>query len=202
MAYTIGLTGNIACGKSTVGRRLVELGAEYVDTDQVVHDLLGSDTSQAREIVERFGADIRAGSGGVDRKALGAVVFADPERLRELERILHPAVEEIVRQRIRSSTAPVVVIDGVKIVESGFADEMDELWVVTCSEAAQRERLRRDRGLGESEVEARLGSQPPLTAKLARARVVIDNSGSRSATLRQVDQAYERVLAHLPTLNH
>lgn len=197
MAYTVALTGNIACGKSTVGGRLMELGAEYLDADQVVHELLDGNTNQARQIVERFGPGVRSATGGIDRKALGALVFADPERLRELERILHPAVEEIVRQRIRASAAPVFVIDGVKIVESGFADEMDELWVVTCSEDAQRERLAADRGLSEREIEARLASQPPPEAKQARASVMIDNSGSREDTERQVDRAYKRIVSKL-----
>src|SRR3712207_2804602 len=110
MAYTVGLTGNIACGKSTVGRMLVSLGADYVDTDGLVHDLLAQDTPQARQIVERFGPGVKAPTGGIIRSALGAIVFADPIRLRQLESILYPRVEEIVHERIASTTAPVIVV--------------------------------------------------------------------------------------------
>src|SRR5215204_2252524 len=167
MAYTVGLTGNIACGKSTVGRMLVELGADYVDTDAIVHDLLAHDTPQAQQTIERFGTTVAAPNGGVARAALGAIVFSDSAKLRELEHILHPRVEEIVHERIKATSAPVIVIDGVKIFESGLSDELDELWVVVCSASAQRTRLARDRGMAVADIEARLDSQPPLEAKLA-----------------------------------
>src|SRR5215211_7455898 len=122
MAYTVGLTGNIACGKSTVGRMLVELGADYIDTDRIVHDLLAGDTPQARRIIERFGPSVAAADGGNIRSALGVIVFADSEKLRELERILYPRVEEIVHERIAATDAAVIVIDGVRIFESGLAE--------------------------------------------------------------------------------
>jgi len=194
MAYTVGLTGNIACGKSTVGRMLVELGADYVDTDAIVHDLLAHDTPQAQQITERFGPAVAAPNGGIARAALGAIVFSDSAKLRELERILHPRVEEIVHERIKATSAPVIVIDGVKIFESGLSDELDELWVVVCSESAQRTRLARDRGMAAADIETRLNSQPPLEAKLAKARVVIDNSGELAETRRAVESALRRVL--------
>jgi dephospho-CoA kinase len=193
MAYTVGLTGNIACGKSTVGRMLVELGADYVDTDAVVHELLAHDTPQAKQIIERFGSGVAAPGGGIVRAALGAIVFSDPAKLRELERILHPRVEEIVHERIAATTAPVIVIDGVKIFESGLSDELDELWVVICSDDAQRTRLARDRGMTTADIEARLNSQPPLEAKLAKASVVIDNSHALGETRRAVESALRRV---------
>ena len=198
MAYTVGLTGNIACGKSTVGRMLVELGADYVDTDRIVHDLLADDTPQARRIIDYFGPSVAAVDGSIIRSALGAIVFAEAEKLRELERILYPRVEEIVHERIDSTDARVIVIDGVRIFESGLAAELNEFWVVTCSAEAQRERLARDRGLASADIAARLTSQPPLDAKLARAAVVIDNSGDVAQTRRAVEAAYRRVTEKLP----
>jgi dephospho-CoA kinase len=191
MAYTIGLTGNIACGKSTVGRMLTELGADYVDTDAVVHGILASDTPQARAIVQRFGDSVKDPGGGILRSALGAIVFSDASKLRELEEILYPRVEEIVHERIANTTAPVIVIDGVRIFESGLADRLDELWVVTCSDETQRRRLAGDRGMQPHEIEVRLGSQPSLEAKLARADVIIDNSGDVAETHRFVESAYQ-----------
>jgi dephospho-CoA kinase len=194
MAYTVGLTGNIACGKSTVGQMLVQLGADYVDTDGVVHDLLAQDTPQAREIIERFGSHVGAPDGGIIRSALGAIVFADPAKLRELESILYPRVEEIVDERIASTRAPVIVIDGVRIFESGLADRLDELWVVICSSDVQRARLARDRSMAPNDIEARLSSQPALEAKLARADVIIDNSGDPDETRKAAESGYSAAL--------
>jgi dephospho-CoA kinase len=195
MAYTVGLTGNIACGKSTVGRMLVDLGTDYVDTDRVVHNLLAHFTPQSRQIIERFGPIVAAPGGGIVRSVLGKIVFADPAKLRELESILYPRVEEIVDERIASTQAPVIVIDGVRIFESGLADRLDELWVVICSGDVQRARLARDRGMAPAEIEARLRSQPALEAKLARADAVIDNSGDLDATRVAVAAAYSAVLS-------
>lgn len=197
MAYTVGLTGNIACGKSTVGRMLLELGADYLDTDRIVHDLLAGDTPQARRIIEQFGPTVAAGDGSIIRSALGAIVFREAEKLRELERILYPRVEEIVHERIAATDATVIVIDGVRIFESGLAAELDEFWVVTCSVEAQRERLARDRSMASADIAARLSSQPPLEAKLGRAAVVIDNSGDVVGTRRAVESAYRRVIEKL-----
>ena len=197
MAYTIGLTGNIACGKSTIGRILVDCGADYIDTDAVVHNLLAEDSPQARQILEQFGPEAAAPGGGINRAALGAIVFRDAEKLRALERILHPAVEAIVEQRMKLTSAPVLMIDGVKIVESGFADRMDALWVVTCSEEHQRARLAEKRGMQPLDIEARLRSQPSLESKLARADIVINNDGSLEDTERQVREAYSAVLKRL-----
>jgi dephospho-CoA kinase len=194
MAYTVGLTGNIACGKSTVGRMLIELGTDYVDTDAVVHDLLANDTPQAREIIESFGPAVAAPDGGILRAALGAIVFADSTKLRALERILYPGVEAIVHQRIAGTAAEVMVVDGVRIFESGLADRLDELWVVTCSDAVQRARLAGDRGMAPDDIQARLSSQPPLEAKLARADLVIDNSGDLAETRKVVEAGFASAL--------
>jgi dephospho-CoA kinase len=190
MAYTVGLTGNIACGKSTVGRMLIELGADYVDTDAVVHDLLANDTPQAREIVRLFGPGVAAPNGGIIRSALGSIVFADSSKLRALEGILYPRVEEIVQDRIHNTRASVIVIDGVRIFESGLADRLNELWVVICSEEVQRARLANERGMAPQEIAARLRSQPALEKKLARADLVIDNSGELDETRRRVEAGY------------
>src|SRR5215213_9587251 len=100
MAYRIGLTGNIACGKSTVGRLLVERGAEYVDADRLVHALMEPGTPENAAIVARFGPEVRAADGAIDRRALGALVWSDPAALKDLEAILHPGVRAVVRRRL------------------------------------------------------------------------------------------------------
>src|SRR3954469_18664810 len=100
MPYRIGLTGNIACGKSTVGRLLVERGAEYIDADRLVHALMEPGTAENQQIVDRFGLEVRAADGRIDRPRLGAIVFADSAALRDLEAILHPGVRAEIRRRM------------------------------------------------------------------------------------------------------
>src|SRR3954447_5819908 len=98
MPYRIGLTGNIACGKSTVGRLLVARGAEYVDADRLVHALLEPGTPETARIVERFGREVQAADGRIDRPRLGGIVFAEPAALRDLEAIVHPGVRAEIRR--------------------------------------------------------------------------------------------------------
>ena len=121
MPYRIGLTGNIACGKSTVGRLLVARGAEYIDADRLVHALMKPGTPENAQIVERFGPEVRAADGRIDRPRLGSIVFADPAALKDLEAILHPGVRAEIRRRLAASTAPVIVVDAIKLFEGGLA---------------------------------------------------------------------------------
>ncbi len=193
MAYVIGLTGNIACGKSTIGRMLEELGAEYVDADVLVHKLMEPSTPQYHQIVQWFGRSILREDGTIDRRRLGNIVFHDPAALRELEQILHPGVRPLIRERIAKSRRPVVVVDAIKLIESGLYREVDSVWVVVCRPEQQRQRLRETRGLSDEEIEARLRSQPPQEEKLPYADVVIDNSGSLESTRRQVEEAFRSV---------
>ena len=192
MPYRIGLTGNIACGKSTVGRLLVARGAEYVDADRLVHALMEPGTPENARIVERFGPAVRAADGRIDRAALGELVWRDPAALRDLEAILHPGVRAEIRRRMALSRAPAVVVDAIKLIESGLFRELDTLWVVTCSPEEQLRRLVADRGLTVEQARARIAAQPPQEDKFREATLVIDNSGSRAETERQVDQAWRR----------
>ena len=192
MAYRIGLTGNIGCGKTTVGEMLQELGADYVDADQLVHQLLGADSPIVDQVAKRFGTDLLKADGSIDRRRLGAIVFADAAALRELEALLHPAVRVVVRRRMAEATAPAIVVDAIKLIESGLYKEMDSVWVVTCESADQQRRLIQLRGLTVEEVRARVAAQPPQADKLPFADVVIDNSGAPEATRRQVIAAWER----------
>jgi dephospho-CoA kinase len=194
MPFRIGLTGNIACGKSTVGKLLVARGAEYVDADRLVHALMEPGTPQNAQIVERFGTEVRAPDGRIDRPKLGAIVFADPAALRDLEAILHPGVRQEIRRRMDASTAPIFVVDAIKLIEGGLAKEMDAVWVVLCPRAEQVRRLMSERGLTEEQAEIRISAQTPQEEKARQATVVIENGGTLAEAERQLDAA----LAALP----
>jgi dephospho-CoA kinase len=189
MAYRIGLTGNIACGKSTVGRLLEARGAEYIDADRLTHHLLEAGTPENGRIVGRFGAEVRAIDGSIDRPKLGAIVFADPAALKDLEAILHPGVRAAIRRRMEAATAQIVVVDAIKLFESGLYKELDTAWVVTCPRVEQLRRLTADRGLTPEQAAMRIDAQGSQEEKVWQANVVIDNGGSLADTERQVDAA-------------
>ena len=189
MPFRIGLTGNIACGKSTVGKLLVARGAEYVDADRLVHTLMEPGTPENDRIVERFGPEVRAADGRIDRPRLGGIVFADPSALKDLEAILHPAVRAEIRRRLDASTAPIFVVDAIKLIEGGLAREMDAVWVVVCPRSEQVRRLMTERGMTAEQAETRIAAQGPQEEKVRQADVVIDNGGTLDETERQVDAA-------------
>ena len=186
----IGLTGNIACGKSTVLRQLQALGAYTIDADMLIHDILRKDGAAYAPVVAEFGDGILGEDGEIDRRALGRIVFSDPARLRRLEEIEHPIVRRIIEERIREAQQPVVVLDAIKLIESGWADRCDKVWVVTCRREQQIERLIRTRGYSEQEAAMRVDAQSPQEDKVARADIVIDNSGKMNDTRSQVLRAW------------
>ena len=190
----IGLTGNIACGKSAVLRQLHDLGAYTIDADSLIHDILRRDGAAFAPVVAEFGDEIVGEDGEIDRRALGRLVFSDPARLRRLEEIEHPIVRRIIEERVREAREPVVALDAIKLIESGWADKCDMVWVVTCRREQQLERLMQRRGYPQQEAEMRVDAQSPQEDKVARADVVIDNSGMMGETIRQVRQAWmERI---------
>lgn len=189
--YKIGLTGNIATGKSTVGQMLAALGAELIDADRLVHVALKPEGAAYRQVVSAFGPAILDRDGAIDRKKLGALVFDDPAALAKLEALVHPPVIEEVTRRIAASSAPVVVVEAIKLLESGMADSYDALWVTTCSEAHQLARLIHGRGLSRDEALKRIRMQAPQETKVARADVLIDTNGTMQETQQQVYAAWE-----------
>ncbi|MBF6591785.1 MAG: dephospho-CoA kinase [Ktedonobacterales bacterium] len=199
MAYFLGLTGNIASGKTTIGLMLLELGASvYCDADLVVHELYLPGQSLVEPLVQTFGPAIRDADGGIDRRALGRLVFGDPAQLHRLEALVHPAVRAELLRRMRVVPADGVgVLDAVKLVESGYSAFAHGLWIVTCPRQEQVRRLIELRGLSAAEAAERLAAQPPLEPKLALASEVIDNSGSLDDLRRQVTVAWERFQASL-----
>ena len=189
--YTIGLTGNIATGKSLVGRMLAELGAEHVDADRLAHEIMARGTPAWREIANAFGREVLQADGQLDRRQLGQIVFSDPDALACLEGIVHPRVIARTEQLIAASDAPAVVIEAIKLIESGMVRRLcDALWVVTAPLPVQVERLMAFRGLSRAEAMLRIDAQPPQDLKVAQADVVIDNGGAMEATRRQVQCAW------------
>jgi dephospho-CoA kinase len=187
----LGLTGPIGCGKTTVGDILLARGAlERIDADALVHELQAVGTDVTREIAGAFGKDVLGVDGSVDRRKLGRIAFAEPEKLRLLESIVHPAVRELVRERIRSLAGNdgIVVVDAVKLLQSDLLPLVEEVWVVRCSPDVQRERLIRARELSRGESEARIRAQPRF--EHPKVRTVIENSGTLEQLHASVESAW------------
>jgi dephospho-CoA kinase len=193
--YLIGLTGNIATGKSTVAAMLARLGAQVIDADKVAHAVMRAGGAVHTAVVAAFGPGMLAPDGELDRPRLGALVFADPAALARLEAIVHPAVRAEIDRMVGASTAGVVVVEAIKLIEAGLADGCDSVWVVTSTPEQQLARLLASRGLSRAEAELRVRAQPAPEAKLARAHVVIDNSDALAQTWLQVRAAWERLSA-------
>jgi dephospho-CoA kinase len=196
--YTIGLTGNIATGKSLVGQMLAELGAVHIDADRLAHEVMARGTPAWSDVVAAFGREIVGPEGEIDRRRLGRIVFADPGALARLEEIVHPAVIARTRQLIAASEAPAVVVEAIKLIESGMVRQLcDALWVVTAPRQVQLERLMAFRSLGRAEALTRIDAQPPPELKVAQADVIIDNGGDIEATRRQVQRAWAKVIRRI-----
>lgn len=194
--YTIGLTGNIATGKSTVAAMLADLGAYVIDADRLTHELMGPGSEVTRAIVDRFGPGVLDPDGAIDRGALGAIAFADPAALADLERIVHPSVIARTLCLLAHADASVRVVEAIKLLEAGMHRYCDAVWVVVATRQQQVERLMRTRGLNPAEAEARINAQPPAADKVAQADVVIDNSGTMEDTRVQVLRAWREIPGH------
>ena len=200
MPRVIGITGNIACGKTAVGQMLLELGAErYIDADAVVHRLYLSGQPIMVKVAEVFGPTVVAPDGSVDRKALGAIVFRDAEAMRRLEAIVHPAVSIALANELASvSDTGIAVIDAVKLLEGRLAAFCQSKWIVICPEQQELTRLVARNALSEEEALVRIRAQPSVAARLPLVDEVIDNGGSLDETRRQVSAAFERFCQRFP----
>ncbi|HEU5287240.1 MAG TPA: dephospho-CoA kinase, partial [Candidatus Limnocylindria bacterium] len=189
-ARVIGLTGPIGAGKSTVAAMLRELGAKVLDADAIVHDEQSRGTLGYSAIVQTFGTKILGPDKEIDRRKLADEVFADPNKLAKLERILHPrVVARILEARKMLKEDDVLVIEAIKLLESGLRNVCDEIWVVV---APREEMLRRleARGLGRAEAEMRLRSQRSEEEFRSAAGVVIENDADRERTRERVREAW------------
>ena len=194
----IGITGNIGTGKSTVASMLASLGAEVIDADKVAHEVMRAGYSAHTQIVETFGPQVLGSDGQVDRARLGSIVFANPGLLARLEAIVHPATLEAITRRIATTSADVVVVEAIKLIESGMASGCDNVWVTSCRPRQQVYRIAGGRGLSRVEAWERVRAQPPQEDKIARADVVVDTSGSMSRTRAQVQAAWDRLISRAP----
>ena len=199
MTLRIGITGPIGCGKSTVARWLGERsGVSVIDADHEARLVLAPETPEVEAVYRRFGQDLRRANGELDRGALGRIVFKDPEALHDLESIVHPAVRSRILaaiERAERAGARAVVIEAIKLVEGGLAELCDEVWLVSCEPAVQRERLIR-RGDAEDDAAARVDAQGDLVERLrTRATRVVDTNGDLADTRRSVDALFDEASA-------
>lgn len=189
----IGLTGNIATGKSAVRSMLVQLGAIAIDADEVARAVVQPGQPSLREIARTFGPDVLHSDGSLNRRALAEIVFHNPQKLRALEDITHPAVRVEIAQRL-AALAPgcIVVLEAIKLLESGWRTHCEEIWTTTCAPAVQLQRLMASRGMSEAEAHMRIDAQPPQAKKVDAADVIIDSNRPLAEMQAQVEQEWRR----------
>ena len=187
----VGLTGGIGSGKSTVARMLEERGAVVFDADLLARAAVEPGTPGHTAVIERFGADVLAPGGELDREALASIVFADPSARRDLEQIVHPEVRRLFAEGSEAyhDTDRIVVFSAPLLVESGMHTAFEILVVVSATVATQVERLMRQRGMSEAAIRARIDAQAPLEDKAAVADFLVDNEG----TLAELESQIERL---------
>jgi dephospho-CoA kinase len=190
----IGLTGNIASGKSTVSRRFVERGATLIDADLLARQAVGVGTLAYGQIVGRWGDAVLAADSSLDRDALRERVFSDPAELEALNRIVHPEVsrlrDELLAEARRRGDR-IVVCDIPLLFERHLADEFDRIVLVDAPRPVRLERLVRDRGLAEAEAMSMIAAQMPAELKRARADYVIDNIGTVAELTARADEVWD-----------
>ncbi len=191
--YVIGLTGNIAVGKSVVRQMLQHLGAYTIDADGLSHQAMAPGAPAYQPVIEMFGRFVLDDEGRIDRGRLGSIVFSIPEALTKLEAIVHPVVNQATGTLISRAKQRVVVVEAIKLLEGNLADSMDIIWVVDSKPETQIRRLVERRHLTEDEARQRVLVQRPQTDKVARANVIIMNDGSVEDTWRQVQVGWNNV---------
>ena len=184
--FVIGLTGNIATGKSVVRKMLEHLGAYGIDADALSHRAIAKDAPGYQPVIDAFGSWILTPEGQIDRTRLGKIVFSDSEALEELEAIIHPLVRQAIDLLIRRASHKVIVLEAIKLLEGPLREACDNIWVTTTPMEIQLRRLRLKRGLSAEVARQRITAQPPQAEKIGAADVVIKNGGSFEETWKQV----------------
>jgi len=193
----VGLTGGIGSGKSTVATMLEEMGADVIDADRVGHEIYRPGTEGFTRVVEAFGPEIVGADGHVDRRVLGAKVFADPAELARLNAIVHPLIVAALQARLAAEraaprTTPIVV-EAAIMMEAGWAF-FDEIWVVSVSPETAIARVVASRGLTREDVEKRIAAQMPIAERRRRADRVIENDGTPEALRASVEAAWRALV--------
>lgn len=192
----VGLTGGIGSGKSAVSALLAQHCAVVIDYDQLARDVVEPGSSALRQIAARFGTGILAADGTLDRPALGAIVFNDPESLRTLEGITHPAIRALAAEYEAAAAADAIVVhDNALLVEMGHHQGLDFVVVVDVPQETQIARLMDDRGMTEAEARARIGNQTSRQSRTGVADFIIDNTGSLDDLALVVGGLWERLVA-------
>lgn len=194
----LGLTGGIGSGKSTVARAFAALGAAVVDADVLAREAVAPGAPGLARVLERFGAQLLQADGGLDRRALGAIIFEDEEARRDLEAIVHPAVAQLAVERFEAAEAAgaqLALYDVPLLYESGLQAGFEAVVVVWASLATRMTRLRARDPLSDDELEARIAAQMPLEEKVERATHVIDNDGPLEDTEAAVRALYEALVS-------
>ena len=189
----IGLTGGILSGKSTISGMLAEKGAVIIDADEIGHEAYKPGTDTWQELRDAFGDDILRVNGEIDRKRLGEIVFADPEALTRLNKIVHPRMREMVREeidRLKGEGVPVVVLEAALLIEAGWSDLVDEVWVAVAPEQVAVKRLKERGGLSEEQAMSRIRSQMSSDERAKHADIIIDTDCELSEVRARVDEQW------------
>ena len=191
----IGLTGGIGTGKSEVAQVLQELGAVRVSADELAHRAYRPGTDAWREVVAAFGEEVLLPSGEIDRRKLGAIVFADPAALARLNAIVHPRIYSMAEAQIRqyrAGDAPAVVLEGALLIEAGWTPLVDEVWMTVAPRQQVVERLQARNHLPVKEVQARIRAQMSASERARHAQVIIDNAEDRARLRQRVLAVWEQ----------
>ena len=193
----VALSGGIASGKSTIARRLSELGAVHIDADALAREAVAPGSQGLRAIRARFGDGVIAADGSLDRPALGQLVFSDPDRLAALNGIVHPEVRRLAQERLdeieRADPRAVVIYDVPLLVEAGVDLPWDLVVIAEAPAEVRRQRMVELRGMSPEEAERRIANQASDDERRAVADVVVDTGGSLERTLEQADALWERL---------
>ncbi len=192
----LGITGNIASGKSLVAELLRRRGAVLLSADQLARDVVAPGSQLLDELADEFGRQILASDGSLDRKALADLVFADDAARDRLNSLLHPAIGQLAESRLaalRQTAAPLIVYEAPLLFEAGAQGRVDRVLVVTITPALQLKRLMERDHLTPEEAQQRIDAQMPQGEKVARADYLIDNSGSRAELERLVEKLWLRL---------
>lgn len=193
---TVGLTGGIASGKSTVARIFADLGVGVVDADAIAREVVAPGSEGLAEVVETFGTGVLAPDGSLDRKKLGGIVFADADARAKLNAITHPRIGRLSTERMAAladGPVPYLMYEAALLVETGIFRSFSALVVVAVPRSVQVDRLMRRDGIEQREAEARIDAQLPLEEKTKVADYVIDNSGSDETTRREVTRVHHEL---------